>query len=73
MLGELFLPMDMPEAPKESFFKGLFGGGVRNLDREELCELFIDLFKKNHRMFTICNLRVLHFELRHSNKNINIK
>lgn len=38
MLGELFLPMDMPEAPKESFFKGLFGGGVRNLDREELCE-----------------------------------
>lgn len=48
MLGELFLPMDMPEAPKESFFKGLFGGGVRNLDREELCELFIDLFKKNY-------------------------
>ncbi|KAL1380079.1 hypothetical protein pipiens_014460 [Culex pipiens pipiens] len=26
----------MPEAPKESFFKGLFGGGTRNLDREEL-------------------------------------
>ncbi|XP_068909865.1 syntaxin-binding protein 5 isoform X4 [Tenebrio molitor] len=36
MMGELFLPLDMPEAPKESFFKGLFGGGVRSLDREEL-------------------------------------
>lgn len=40
MIGELFSPMDMPEPPKESFaiFKGLFGGGTRNLDREELCE-----------------------------------
>ncbi|XP_055586546.1 syntaxin-binding protein 5 isoform X3 [Uranotaenia lowii] len=36
MLGELFTPQEMPEAPKESFFKGLFGGGMRNLDREEL-------------------------------------
>nr|CAD7441659.1 unnamed protein product [Timema bartmani] len=36
MVGELFLPHDMPEAPKESFFKGLFGGGLRSLDREEL-------------------------------------
>ncbi|KAK5649859.1 hypothetical protein RI129_000888 [Pyrocoelia pectoralis] len=36
MMGELFLPLDMPEAPKESFFKGLFGGGIRSLDREEL-------------------------------------
>lgn len=38
MIGELFSPVDMPEPPKESFFKGLFGGGARNLDREELCE-----------------------------------
>lgn len=38
MIGELFSPIDMPEPPKESFFKGLFGGGARNLDREELCE-----------------------------------
>lgn len=38
MLGELFTPQEMPEAPKESFFKGLFGGGTRNLDREELCK-----------------------------------
>ncbi|CAH0720280.1 unnamed protein product, partial [Brenthis ino] len=36
MIGELFLPRDMPEPPKESFFKGLFGGGSRPLDREEL-------------------------------------
>ncbi|XP_069961371.1 syntaxin-binding protein 5 isoform X4 [Cherax quadricarinatus] len=36
MLGELFLPCDMPEAPKQSFFKGLFGGGISQLDREEL-------------------------------------
>jgi hypothetical protein len=38
MVGELFLPHDMPEAPKEGFFKGLFGGGVRSVDREELCK-----------------------------------
>ncbi|XP_022827797.1 syntaxin-binding protein 5 isoform X4 [Spodoptera litura] len=36
MIGELFLPRDMPEPPKESFFRGLFGGGARPLDREEL-------------------------------------
>lgn len=38
MMGDLFVAHDMPEPPKESFFKGLFGGGSRNLDREELCE-----------------------------------
>lgn len=38
MIGELFSPVDMPEPPKESFFKGLFGGGSRILDREELCK-----------------------------------
>lgn len=39
MMGELFLPLDMPEPPKEGFgfLKGLFGGGIRSLDREELC------------------------------------
>nr|XP_021206651.1 syntaxin-binding protein 5 isoform X3 [Bombyx mori] len=36
MLGEVFLARDMPEPPKESFFRGLFGGGARPLDREEL-------------------------------------
>ncbi|XP_057339578.1 syntaxin-binding protein 5 isoform X8 [Microplitis mediator] len=36
MMGDLFSTVDMPEAPKESFFKGLFGGGTRNIDREEL-------------------------------------
>lgn len=39
IVGELFLPHDMPEPPKASFFQGLFGGGVRQLDREELCKL----------------------------------
>ncbi|KAL7027298.1 hypothetical protein ACKWTF_005398 [Chironomus riparius] len=36
MLGELYLQCEMPEPPKESFFKGLFGGGARSIDREEL-------------------------------------
>ncbi|XP_043469254.1 syntaxin-binding protein 5 [Leptopilina heterotoma] len=36
MVGDLFLPQEMPEQPKESFFKGLFGGGSKSLDREEL-------------------------------------
>ena len=38
MMGDLFIGHDMPEPPKESFFKGLFGGGSRSLDREELCK-----------------------------------
>ncbi|WAR06730.1 STXB5-like protein [Mya arenaria] len=36
MLGELFLPMETPEPPKQGFFKNLFGGGPSMLDREEL-------------------------------------
>ncbi|XP_026830824.1 syntaxin-binding protein 5 isoform X2 [Ooceraea biroi] len=36
MMGDLFIGHDMPGPPKESFFKGLFGGGSRSLDREEL-------------------------------------
>ncbi|BFZ24771.1 hypothetical protein BsWGS_27811 [Bradybaena similaris] len=36
MLGELFLPKDTPEAPKQGFLKSLFGGGMATLDREEL-------------------------------------
>lgn len=38
MMGDLFIGHDMPEPPKEGFFKGLFGGGSRSLDREELCK-----------------------------------
>ena len=37
MLGELFTPVETPEAPNRGFFKGLFGGGAQSLDREELC------------------------------------
>ncbi|XP_037822841.1 syntaxin-binding protein 5 isoform X1 [Lucilia sericata] len=36
MMGNLYTVQEMPEQPKESFFKGLFGGGAKNLDREEL-------------------------------------
>ncbi|XP_077977362.1 syntaxin-binding protein 5-like isoform X2 [Glandiceps talaboti] len=36
MLGDLFLPVDTPEAPSKGFFKGLFGGGSGTLDREDL-------------------------------------
>lgn len=39
MLGELFTPVETPEAPNRGFFKGLFGGGAQSLDREELCML----------------------------------
>ena len=40
LLGKLFIEIEMPEKPKESFFAGLFGVGVRNVDREELCKHF---------------------------------
>nr|XP_042913181.1 syntaxin-binding protein 5 [Parasteatoda tepidariorum] len=36
MKGTLFLTKEMPEPPKQSFFKGLFGGGPSILDKEEL-------------------------------------
>jgi syntaxin-binding protein 5 len=38
MQGDLFIPMELPEAPKPSFIKNLFGGGLAALDRQELCE-----------------------------------
>lgn len=41
MLGELFTPVETPEAPNRGFFKGLFGGGAQSLDREELCKLLL--------------------------------
>ncbi|KAF8784439.1 Syntaxin-binding protein 5 like protein [Argiope bruennichi] len=36
MLGTLFVNKELPEAPKQSFFKGLFGAAPSILDREEL-------------------------------------
>uniref|UniRef100_A0A671SP10 Syntaxin-binding protein 5-like n=1 Tax=Sinocyclocheilus anshuiensis TaxID=1608454 RepID=A0A671SP10_9TELE len=36
MFGELFTPVETPEAPNRGFFKGLFGGGAQSLDREDL-------------------------------------
>lgn len=45
MLGTLFVNKEIPEAPKLSFFKGLFTSGPSMLDREELCKYphYIDL------------------------------
>ncbi|CAG2201605.1 SRO7_77 [Mytilus edulis] len=38
MLGDLFVATcETPEAPKQGFFKNLFGGGNSILDREDLC------------------------------------
>ena len=41
MLGDLFLPRDMPEAPKQSFFKNLFSVSTDVLDREQLCKFSV--------------------------------
>ena len=38
MLGDLILPCEMPEAPKQGFFKNLFGPSSVGLDREQLCK-----------------------------------
>lgn len=40
MLGNLIITKEMPEQPKQSFFKGMFGLGPTSLDREELCMPF---------------------------------
>lgn len=45
MMGELFQPHEMPEPPKQSFFIGLFGGGSRSIDREELCKTIYFYFQ----------------------------
>lgn len=37
MLGDLYIPNEMPEAPKQSFLKSLFSTAAATLDREELC------------------------------------
>ncbi|XP_051846571.1 syntaxin-binding protein 5-like [Antechinus flavipes] len=36
MLGELFTPVETPEAQNRGFLKGLFGGSGQTFDREEL-------------------------------------
>ncbi|KAG1946000.1 syntaxin-binding protein 5-like isoform X8 [Pimephales promelas] len=36
MLGELFTPIETPEAPNRGFLKGFFGGNAQTFDREEL-------------------------------------
>ena len=46
-VGDLFLPCNMPEAPKQNFFKNLFTGPQAVVDREELCELLTLLCMQN--------------------------
>lgn len=36
IIGHLFIPCEAPERPNPGFFKSLFGGGVSELDRQEL-------------------------------------
>ncbi|KAG5282884.1 hypothetical protein AALO_G00035780 [Alosa alosa] len=36
MLGELFIPIETPEAQNRGFLKGFFGGSAQTFDREEL-------------------------------------
>lgn len=38
MLGDLFTPVETPEAQNRGFLKGLFGGSGQAFDREELCK-----------------------------------
>lgn len=61
MMGDLFIVHDMPEPPKEGFFKGLFGGGARTVDREELCKYrrlkkFLNLGWKSYEFFSKQNV-----------------
>lgn len=44
MLGELFTPIETPEAQNRGFLKGFFGGNANTFDREELCVFSILLF-----------------------------
>lgn len=41
MLGELFTPIETPEAQNRGFLKGFFGGNAHTFDREELCALSV--------------------------------
>ena len=58
MMGNLYTVQEMPEQPKESFFKGLFGGGAKSLDREELCELNFWIFLNYYCISKICILSI---------------
>jgi len=59
MMGELYTVHEMPEQPKEGFFKGLFGGGAKLLDREELCE-YMPLKKHFLKIKLIINISIFY-------------
>lgn len=46
MLGDLFTPVETPEAQNRGFLKGLFGGSGQAFDREELCKCFFFFFRE---------------------------
>lgn len=48
MLGELFTPIETPEAQNRGFLKGFFGGNAHTFDREELCASFYYLIITYH-------------------------
>ena len=52
MLGELFTPIETPEAQNRGFLKGFFGGNANTFDREELC-VFFSLFFLFHCMNSV--------------------
>lgn len=70
MLGELFTPVETPEAPNKGFFKGLFGGGAQSLDREELCK-FITFFKIKEQQMSRIYLLNADPSCKMKHKNIN--
>lgn len=66
MLGELFTPIETPEAQNRGFLKGFFGGNANTFDREELCAFFYLLIYM--KTYTLCVL--IHRENVTSNKPI---
>lgn len=53
MLGELFTPIETPEAQNRGFLKGFFGGNAHTFDREELCALSV-LFFSQYKALKVC-------------------
>lgn len=51
MLGELFTPIETPEAQNRGFLKGFFGGNAHTFDREELCASFCLVFIHNEMFY----------------------
>lgn len=70
MLGELFTPIETPEAQNRGFLKGFFGGNAHTFDREELCASFYYLIITYHTIPVCIASRNLTYSLR-KHKTIN--